>query len=124
MKILVFSDPTTGELLERGVLAPSGHTAVQTQDLQTARSLIEAESVEMAIVDCRLAAEGEGGESLQWLCGGFPAMPKILLSPPDTQLGETISRNNGYVEVLSLPLRTDQALDAVARGVRYRQALM
>lgn len=123
MKVLVFSDPTTGELLERGVLVPSGHGAVQTQDLQTARSLIEAESVDMAIVDCRLAAEMGGGDALQWLCSGSPAMPKILLASPEAQPGEDIPRDTGYVDILPLPLRTDQALEAVSRGERYRLAL-
>ncbi len=121
MNLLLICEQQTGELLERGVLLPAGHASTRVQDVRVAKSVIDSGSVEMVIVERRLA--GDDDRWVRSLVKQHPALPVIVLYPQSEGDGGATQPCPGFVEHLPLPLKPGDVLSAVQRGIEYRQRL-
>ncbi len=117
--LLIIANKQTGDLLERGVLAPAGYQVTQVGEFIAAKAMIRSSSVDLVIVESELV----GFRSAIELTETFPALPLILIASADERQLELNALRAGISDFLSPPLKPDAILDAVQRGLQRRERI-
>jgi two-component system NtrC family sensor kinase len=115
--LIVHESSETARLLERGILRPAGYEVTYTSETKTADSLTKATPPALMIVGDQLT-DGKGLEFSAELLKRYPLLPIILLTNSYDERLALQALRVGVVDYLHPPLRSDDVLKAVTRGIQ------
>src|SRR5512145_2758384 len=115
--LIVHNNPETARLLERAILRPAGYEVTFTSERKTAESLTKAAAPALMIVGEKLS-DGDGLEFAAELFKRYPLLPVILLTDTYDEKLALQALRVGVVDYLYAPLRPDDVLKAVTRGIQ------
>ncbi|MFZ6026585.1 MAG: ATP-binding protein [Chloroflexota bacterium] len=115
--LIVHRNAETARLLERAILRPAGYEVTFTSERKTAESLTQAASPALMIVGAELQ-DGNGLEFATELFKRYPLLPVILLTDTYDEKLVLQALRVGAVDYLYAPLRPDDVLKAVKRGIQ------
>jgi two-component system NtrC family sensor kinase len=115
--LIVHDSAETARLLERGILRPAGYEVTFTSEVKTADSLTKASPPAMLIVGAHLP-DGMGLDFAAELLKRYPLLPVILLTTSYEEKLALQALRIGVVDYLYPPLRPDDVLKAVTRGIQ------
>ncbi len=118
--LLAISDTQLGELLERSVLQPAGYQTIWVKKQEDAQKYLRSSTVDVAIVESGIG-EDDQLSFLEFLSYNYPAVSIVVITS-DQEL-EQKARQLGGLVFLSPPVKPDNVLTAVQRGVRRRTSL-
>ena len=117
--LLIVANSQTGELLDRGVLAPAGFQVTQVGDAAGAATAMRSSAIDVAIVESAV-----GGVQLAiTLAETYPALPLILIASTEEQTQMLDALRAGVFDFLTPPLKPDAILDVVQRALNKRQRI-
>ncbi|MBC8331446.1 MAG: GAF domain-containing protein [Anaerolineae bacterium] len=117
--LLIVANSQTGELLDRGVLAPAGFRVTQVGDAAGAVTAMRSSAIDVAIVESAV-----GGVQLAiTLAETYPALPLILIASTEEQTQMLDALRAGVFDFLTPPLKPDAILDVVQRALNKRQRI-
>lgn len=117
--LLIVANSQTGELLDRGVLAPAGFQVTQVGDAAGAAVAMRSSAIDVAIVESAV-----GGVQLAiTLAETYPALPLILIASTEEQTQMLNALRAGVFDFLTPPLKPDAILDVVQRALNKRQRI-
>ena len=117
--LLIVANSQTGELLDRGVLAPAGFRVTQVGDAAGAVTAMRSSAIDVAIVESAV-----GGVQLAiTLAETYPALPLILIASTEEQTQMLNALRAGVFDFLTPPLKPDAILDVVQRALNKRQRI-
>ncbi|MBT3389894.1 MAG: GAF domain-containing protein [Chloroflexi bacterium] len=118
--LLIVANSQTGELLDRGVLAPAGFRVTQVGDAAAAAVMMRSSSIDVAILESAV-----GGVQLAIdLAETYPALPLILIASTEEQAHMLDALRAGVFDFLTPPLKPDAILAAVQRALKKRQRII
>jgi two-component system NtrC family sensor kinase len=115
--LIIHDSAETARLLDRAILRPAGYEITFTSEIQTADSLTKATPPALLIVGAQLP-DGNGLEFAVNLLKRYPLLPVILLTSSYDEKLALQALRVGVVDYLYPPLRPDDVLKAVNRGIQ------
>lgn len=119
---LIFSDSSTSRLLESAILRPAGYEVNVFQDIQSVQEAIKITPPELVILGDVSADEGCLDNAAE-LLNLFPSLAIVLLPTQHTESQEIRAFRLGVVDYLTLPVLTNDVLQAVQNGLKRRRRL-
>jgi len=119
--LLIFNDPTSSELVERSVLRPEGYKVFTATDAAEAREMVEKQRPHLVVLGEALKSKDALALASK-INREHPNVPILWLTGEDSPELINQALRSGIVELLPPPLRTEQVLAAVRRGMeRYER---
>jgi two-component system, OmpR family, phosphate regulon sensor histidine kinase PhoR len=119
---LIISDAAACRLLENAILRPAGYEVVVFQDVNTAQDSINVNAPDLVILG-DTSDENNCLECAEELLEQFPYLAIILMPGHYSEVLEINSYRLGVVDCLTLPVRTNEVLQAVKNGLKRRNRL-
>ena len=120
--LIVHSSTETARLLERGILRPAGYEVTFTSERQTAESLVKAAPPKLILLGDQLS-DGDGLEFAVEVLKRSPLMPIVLLTGKYDEGLSLKALRIGLIDYLYPPLRSEDVLKSVARGIQRTKTL-
>lgn len=120
--LLILSDTQLDKLLTRSVLEPAGYRVLSVKTVEEAKQHIDSSSVDAVIIDASMEKVDPLHFADQWL-NARPALSIILLTGGQGEDFKKQAYRLGVFDCLDLPLKPDQVLDAVRKGLKRRNDL-
>ncbi len=120
---ILHSDPETGQLLERAILRPAGYAVRTFTDQQTIEPSLSGYNPDVLLLEYR----SPEGDRLVWMNGILersPALQAILIVEKDDEFSFVHALRSGVVDILTIPLRANEVLEAVQSAIRRRTRLL
>jgi two-component system, OmpR family, phosphate regulon sensor histidine kinase PhoR len=119
---LIFSDSATSRLLENAILRPAGYEVNVFETVSAAQESIKISHPDLVILG-EISKDESCLESAAELLEEFPSLAIILLPSQHSESQEIRSFRLGVVDYLTLPVMTNDVLQAVQNGLKRRRRL-
>ncbi len=112
--LLALSDPSTSQLIDKGILSPAGYQIMHARTGQEIRSICKQKTPDLVFLSEQI--EGEDGLKLaRQLLDSYPQLQLLLLpSQPSDALAIQAMRI-GFSDYLQPPIRSQDVLKAVQK---------
>jgi two-component system, OmpR family, phosphate regulon sensor histidine kinase PhoR len=119
---LIFADSSTSRMLENAILRPAGYEVNVFQNTASAQEAITVAAPDLLILG-EISQEESCLDSAAELLEKFPYLAIVLLPAQHTDTQEVRAFRLGVVDYLTLPVMTNDVLQAVQNGLKRRRRL-
>jgi two-component system, OmpR family, phosphate regulon sensor histidine kinase PhoR len=119
---LIFSDSKTSRLLENAILRPAGYDVNVFQEVTTAKEAIKVSPPDLVILG-EVSNDDSCLDTAADLLEQFPNLSIVLLPSQHNEAQQIRSFRLGVVDYLTLPVMTNDVLQAVQNGLYRRRRL-
>ena len=119
---LVLNDPDSSRLLETAILNPAGFDVTHIAEGQIALNLIAGKPPDLVIIGEQLI-DGDGLTFATSVIERFPFLPVVLLANKHVESMAINAIRMGLTDYLVPPVKANEVLDAVRRGLKRTQHL-
>ncbi len=120
--LLALSDPSTSQLIDKGILSPAGYQIIHARTGQEIRSICKQKTPDLIFLSEQV--EGEDGLKLaRQLHESYPQL-QLLLSPGQPSDALAIqSMRIGFSDYLPPPIRSQEVIRAVQKALQQHRQL-
>ena len=120
--LLALSEPSTSQLIDKGILSPAGYQIMHARTGQEIRSICKQKTPDLIFLSEQI--EGEDGlKFARQLLDSYPQLQLLLLpSQPSDALAIQAMRM-GFSDYLQPPIRSQDVLKAVQKALQQHQQL-
>ncbi|MEA3350490.1 MAG: ATP-binding protein [Chloroflexota bacterium] len=119
--LLAVSDAQLGKLLEKGVLQPAGYQVTRAKEPSVAKTYIRSATINTVIVESGMG-KGDELQIVRDLLQISPALSIVLVLKNKNLYHKALRL--GVIDCLVPPLKSDNVLDAVQRGIDRQERLV
>jgi two-component system, OmpR family, phosphate regulon sensor histidine kinase PhoR len=120
--LLALSDPSTSQLIDKGILSPAGYQILHARTVQEIHSVCKRQAPDLVFLSEQIEAE-DGLKLARQLLDSYPQLQLLLLpSQPSDALAIQAMRV-GFSDYLQPPIRSQDVLQAVQKALHQHDQL-
>jgi two-component system phosphate regulon sensor histidine kinase PhoR len=120
--LLALSDPSTSQLIDKGILSPAGYQILHARSAQEIRSVCKRQVPDLIFLSEQI--EGEDGLQLaRQLLESYPQIQLLLMPNQPSDALAIEAMRLGFSDYLQPPIRSQDVLQAVQKALRQHEQL-
>jgi two-component system phosphate regulon sensor histidine kinase PhoR len=120
--LLALSDPSTSQLIDKGILSPAGYKILHAQTAQEIRSICKGQTPDLIFLSEQVEDE-DGLQLARQLLDSYPQLQLLLLPKRPSDALAIQAMRLGFSDYLVPPIRSQDVLQAVQKALHQHDQL-
>ncbi len=120
--LLALSDPSTSQLIDKGILSPAGYQILHAHSAQEIRSICKRQTPDLVFLSEQIQDE-DGLQLASQLLENYPQLQILLLPNQPSDALAIQAMRLGFSDYLQTPIRSQDVLQAVQKALHQHDQL-